>query len=127
MQNVLIIDAYGPFRRALKTVLVAEYPAICLLEASSGPEGLRKASEKSPQIICMDIHMPGEDGLEVATRLTALCPQVTLIIITSSDLPEYRQASLQAGATHFVSKGEDTLADVLAIVKSAVAPPAGGS
>jgi len=126
MLDVLLIDAYGPFRRALKTALLAECPSIRLREAGSGPEGIRKAAEQTPHIICMDIRMPGEDGLAIATRLAAQCPQVSLIIITGSDLPEYRQAALQAGATHFVSKGDGTLADILKIVKGFVAPPPTG-
>ncbi len=124
MLNVLIIDSYGPFRSALKNALTAECPSIHLREAASGPEGLRKASEKHPHLICLDIHLPGEDGLDIATKLTSLCPQVTLIIITGSDLPEYRQAALQAGATHFVSKGDETLADILTIVKDLGQSPA---
>lgn len=118
MLNVLIIDAYAPFRRTLTTALVAECPSIRLREARSGPEGLRKASEETPHIICMDIHLPGEDGLDIATRLAALCPQISLVIITGSDLPEYRQAALQAGATHFVSKDDENLADILNIIKN---------
>jgi DNA-binding NarL/FixJ family response regulator len=126
MLNVLIIDAYDPFRRALKTALLAECPSVCLREVDSGPKGLRRASEEPPHIICMDIHMPGEDGLGIATRFTALCPQASLIVITGSDLPEYRQAALQAGATHFVSKGDETLEDILKIVRDFLAsPPAG--
>ena len=127
MLNVLIIDAYAPFRRALKTILAAECSSIRLREAGSGPEGLQKASEETPHIICMDIHLPGEDGLDIATRLTALCPQIALIIITSSDLPEYRQAALKAGATHFVSKGDETLTDILKIINDFVASPAAGA
>ena len=120
MLNVLLIDAYGPFRRALKTALIAGCPSIRLREADSGPEGIWMASKETPHIICLDIHLPGEDGLAIATRLTALCPQSSLIIITSSDLPEYRQAALQAGATHFVSKGDEILADILKIVRGCV-------
>lgn len=127
MLNVLLIDAYRPFRHALKTALIAERPSIRLREADSGLEGLQKAAEETPHIICMDIHMPGEDGLDIATRLVSRCPQVSLIIITSSDLPEYRQAALQAGATHFVSKGDETLADILKIVRGCVASPAAGA
>ena len=127
MLRVLIIDAYAPFRHALKTALVAVCPSIHLREAGSGPEGLQIASEQTPHIVCMDIHLPGEDGFDIATQLTALCPQISLIIITSSDLPEYRQAALRAGATHFVSKGEETLADILKIISEFAATPAAGS
>jgi DNA-binding NarL/FixJ family response regulator len=125
--NLLIIDAYDPFRRALKSALLAECPAVRLREANSGPEGLRRASEEPPHIICMDIHLPGEDGLGIATRIAALCPQASLIVITSADLPEYRQAARQAGATHFVSKGDETLADILEIVRDFVASPHAGT
>ena len=118
MASVLIIDAYGPFRRALRSALAAECPSIRLWEAGSGAEGMRLAVEKKPQIICMDIHIPAEDGLEVAAGLSFLCPQAPLIIISGSDLPEYRQAALHAGATHFVSKGAETSADILAVVKN---------
>ncbi len=124
MVNVLLIDAYGPFRRALKTALIAAYPSIRLREAGTGVEGLQKASEETPNIICMDIHIPGEDGFDIASRLAVHCPHVSLLIITSSDLPEYRQAALQAGATHFVSKGEETLADILTIVERLATSPA---
>lgn len=126
MLNVLIIDAYGPFRRSLKTALIEECPSLCLREAGSGPAGLRMALEDTPHIICMDIHLPGEDGLEIATQLASLFPQVSLIIITSSDLPEYRQAALQAGATHFVSKGDETLSDIQGIVRGLIGSPAAG-
>jgi DNA-binding NarL/FixJ family response regulator len=71
----------------------------------------------------MDIHLPGEDGLEIATRLAVLCPVCSLIIITGSDLAEYRLAALQAGATHFVSKGDETLVDILKIVQGSMVPP----
>ena len=126
MLNVLIIDAYAPFRRTLTAALAAACPFIRMREARSGPEGLRMAAEETPHIICLDIHLPGEDGLDIANQLTALCPQICLIIITSSDLPEYRQAALRAGATHFISKGDETLADILKIIGDCNASPAAG-
>ena len=65
----------------------------------------------------MDIRLPGENGLELTQKIKVIYPDVTVVILTSYDLPEYRQAARQSKADHFVSKDSPT-SDLLALVES---------
>jgi two-component system response regulator DesR len=65
----------------------------------------------------MDIRLPGESGLELAKKVKTNYPDVVVVILTSYDLPEYRQAALQSKADHFVTKDSPTQ-DFLALVES---------
>jgi DNA-binding NarL/FixJ family response regulator len=62
--------------------------------------------------------LPGESGLEITKKIKADYPNITIIILTSYDLPEYREAAQQYQANHFLSKGTTTKENILALVKS---------
>jgi DNA-binding NarL/FixJ family response regulator len=66
----------------------------------------------------MDIKLPGENGLELTAKIKAIYPNITVIILTSYDTPEYREAAIQAKANHFLSKGSSTREGILTLVKS---------
>ena len=66
----------------------------------------------------MDIKLPGENGLELTAKIKAKYPDVVVIILTSYDTPEYRQAAVQAKANHFLSKGSSSKEGILALVES---------
>ena len=70
-----------------------------------------------PDIVFMDIQLPGENGLELTKKIKMIYPDVTVIILTGYDLPEYRQAARQSEADHFVSKDSQP-SDILDLVES---------
>jgi DNA-binding NarL/FixJ family response regulator len=85
-------------------------------EAGNGNEALRKAHALLPDVVFMDIGLPGESGLEVTKRIKKNFPGITVIILTSYDSPEYREAAFQCGANYFFAKG--VWEEIEALIKS---------
>ncbi len=72
---------------------------------------MEKIKTFSPEAIFMDLRLPGENGLDLTRKIKAQYPDIVVVILTNYDLPEYRRASYQAGANHFVSK--DSFMDMI--------------
>jgi DNA-binding NarL/FixJ family response regulator len=89
-----------------------------IIEAIDGKEALQKIDSSSPNLVFMDIELRGENGLELTKRIKAQYPQIIIIILTSHDLQEYREAAYQNNANYFLSKGSSTKAEILALVDS---------
>jgi DNA-binding NarL/FixJ family response regulator len=68
----------------------------------------------------MDIKLPGESGLELTKKIKAKHPNIIIIILTSYDTPEYREAAEQAKADYFLAKGLSTKNGILGLVESIV-------
>ena len=118
MFKTLIVDDSTSFRQLLKGILSAQFPSIEITEAGEGREALDKIDSSCPDLIFMDIRLPGENGLELTKRIRANCPDITIIILTSYDLPEYREAAFRNGATYFMAKGSSTGEEIISLVKS---------
>jgi DNA-binding NarL/FixJ family response regulator len=71
----------------------------------------------------MDIKLPGETGLDLTKRIKTNDTSIVVIILTSYDLPEYREAAQQYGADYFVSKGSSTREEILELVRSISSNP----
>jgi YesN/AraC family two-component response regulator len=87
-------------------------------EAREGKEALEKVHAFEPDLIFMDIKLPGESGLELSRRIRHFNPEVKIIILTSYDFPEYREAARNGGADHFISKGTSKAEEILALVET---------
>jgi two-component system response regulator YesN len=108
MFKTLIVEDNGAFRQSLKRILVARFPSMDIGEAADGKEALQKVDAVEPNLIFVDIKLPGGNGLELTKRIKADHPKITIIILTSYDLPEYREAANQCGANYFLSKDIST-------------------
>jgi DNA-binding NarL/FixJ family response regulator len=102
----------------LKGILSSQFSSIEITEAGEGIEALDKIDSSCPDLIFMDIRLPGENGLELTRRIKAICPDITIIILTSYDLPEYREAAFRNGANYFMAKGSSTGEEIISLVKS---------
>ncbi len=109
MIRALIVDDNVAFRQSFKETLHMLFPDLEIQEAGEGTECLRKVEVFNPEVIFMDIRLPGENGLSLTKKIKAKHPEMSVIVVTSCDNPEYRDAAVQSGASHFVSK------DVLSI------------
>jgi len=118
MFKILIVEDNVTFRQSLKSVLRSEFPSCLVEEARDGKEALLKVASFRPNLVFMDIKLPGENGLELTKKVKATYQGITIIILTSYDLPEYRQAAEEFGADYFVSKGSSTREEILALVRS---------
>jgi CheY-like chemotaxis protein len=91
-----------------------------IAEAGDGEEALRKINTHFPNLIFMDINLPGENGLELTRKIRTAHPERPIIILTSYDLPEYRQVAYQHGANSFLVKGSFTLEELITEVESLI-------
>ncbi len=98
-------------------MIAARYPDSRILEAAGAAGALFLADAHQPSVILMDISLPGsDDGLQLRDILRRRCPHALLIVLTSEDLPEYREEALSSGADHFISKSNSSTRKVLSII-----------
>ena len=121
MFNTLLVEDNVNFRQALSDVLLSYFPLIGIDEAGDGDEALRKVEYLRPDLIFMDIQLPGENGLEITRQIKRVYTDMVIVILTSCGQPEYRQQAFLNGADCFLSKGDDScMEDILARVEGAM-------
>jgi len=103
--KVMIVDDHPVVRKGLQMCLARQDRIKIVGEACDGDEALRKARELAPDIILMDISMPGMNGLAVTELLRKEVPNVKVLILTMHNNREYIFRIIQAGAHGYVSKG----------------------
>jgi DNA-binding NarL/FixJ family response regulator len=118
MLKTLIVEDNATFRQSLKATLETEFPLMVIEEAEDGKEAMERVTTFRPDLIFMDIKLPGETGLDLTKRIKTNDTSIVVIILTSYDLPEYREAAQQYGADYFVSKGSSTREEILELVRS---------
>jgi len=118
MAKVLIVEDSAFFSQLLKETLFSQWPKLDISEASNAEEALKKVNTLRPDLIFVDIRLPGESGLEFTRKIKSTYPNIPIIILTSYDLPEYREAAKEYQADHFLSKGTATKEKILEMVKS---------
>jgi DNA-binding NarL/FixJ family response regulator len=119
--NVLIVEDNLTFRQALTEILKSQFPCMAIEEANDGPEALQKIDAFLPTLVFMDIKLPGENGLEITRRIKARHPEMIVMILTSYDLPEYRDVAFRYGANHFIVKGSSTFEEISSLIESVIA------
>ncbi|PPF51451.1 DNA-binding response regulator [Clavibacter michiganensis] len=103
--RVLLVDDQALVRAGFRVILESEDGIEVVGEAADGEEGVRRAAELRPDVICMDVQMPRVDGLE-ATRRIVQDPAITagVLMLTTFDREDYLFTALDAGASGFVLK-----------------------
>ncbi len=102
--NVLLVDDHELVRMGLKALLEKESGIKIIGEATSGEQAIRVVREKKPDIVLMDVKMPGIGGLEATRRLMHSYPDVRIIAVTSCHDDPYPSRLMQTGASGFVAK-----------------------
>ena len=102
--RILLADDHQIFRDALRSLLEKVPDFEVVAETGDGLEVIRLARETSPDIACMDIGMPGMNGIEVTRRLIAACPGVKVIALSAFTEQRYILNMLDAGALGYVAK-----------------------
>lgn len=120
MLPVLIVEDNPALRITLKSLLSFQFPSLEVGEASSGAEALSEFRAKAPFLIIMDIRLPDKSGLEITREIKQKSPETEIIILTSHDMPEYREAALLCGASHFMTKGDVGIGEITSLVASAL-------
>jgi two-component system, NarL family, invasion response regulator UvrY len=104
MTRVVVVDDQSVFRQAARQVIEATPPFELLAEASSGPDALVTVDELEPDLVLVDVRMPGMDGIETAAALTAAHPNVVVILISVEEPPNLPGGVGTCGAAALVRK-----------------------
>ncbi|MFE9773798.1 response regulator [Streptomyces sp. NPDC005931] len=118
MTTVLIADDQPLQRFGFRMLLESQDDMTVLGEASGGSEAIRMTAELHPDVVLMDIRMPGLDGIEATRRIVASGDRTRVLILTTFDLDEYAYAGLRAGASGFLVKDaqpEELLSGIRAV------------
>ncbi|WP_327420616.1 response regulator transcription factor [Streptomyces sp. NBC_01230] len=128
MTTVLVVDDQPLQRYGFRVLLDSISETEVVGEAANGAEAVRKTAELRPDVVLMDVRMPGMDGIEATHRITAAGGRSRVLVLTTFDLDEYVHAALRAGASGFLLKDarpEELLAGIRAVaVGDAVIAPA---
>jgi len=121
--KVLLVDDHVVVRQGLKALLTDEPDLEVVGEASNGREAMESLEKLGPDVLLMDISMPGLNGIEATRQIKQRYPQVKVVILSMHANEEYVFQVLQAGAAGYVLKQSDSL-EVLTAIRAAFA---GGS
>ncbi|WP_030439146.1 response regulator [Actinoplanes subtropicus] len=128
MITVLIVDDQPLQRLGFRMLLESNPDTEVIGEAQNGVEAVRQATELRPDVVLMDVRMPGLDGIEATRRIVADGGRSHILMLTTFDLDEYVHAALRAGASGFLLKDahpEELLAGIRAVAAGdAVIAPA---
>ncbi len=102
--RVLVVDDHELFRRGLMEVLAEETDIEVVGEASSGQQAVQKVAELQPEVVFMDLQMPGQSGIETTAILAQTSPQVRVLILTVSEEPSDLFRALSLGAQGYILK-----------------------
>jgi two-component system, NarL family, nitrate/nitrite response regulator NarL len=117
--SVLLIDDHTLFRSGIRSLL-QRYPDFSVVgEAADGLEGIKRAKQLQPDVVLLDLNMPGMSGLETLQLLLQDCPDAAVILLTVSEEAEDLTAALQAGARGYLIKNIDADYLVRAIRRAA--------
>ena len=113
--RIMLADDHPIVRNGIKDALSRQKNIEVVGEASSGTQVLHKAKDLMPDIVLMDISMPGMGGLEATQRLRASLPKIKILVFTMHDNKEYVLEIIRSGASGYVLKDTSTLELVRAI------------
>ncbi len=126
--KLLVADDESTVRTFIKTVVAKEHlPVSACLEADNGLDAVRLAAEHRPDLILLDIRMPGCDGLQAAETILAQSPGASVVIVSAYNEFDYARTALRAGVADYLLKPvrPAEIAALVAKAAAAPAPPAG--
>ncbi len=116
MIRVLLVEDDDGFRQCVRKVLSSRYPSVQLMEAADGMEAMSKTDLLPPDLVIMDIRLPGKNGLELTRMIKARSPNSIIVILSNHDLTEYRETAYRNGANYYVSK-DSPVGDLFSLVE----------
>jgi len=118
--KTLIVEDNASFREMLKEMLHTLSPSMVIYEAAEGNEALQKVDALKPELIFMDIQLPGENGIQLTKKIKTRYPDTKIIILTSYDSLEYREAAIRSGGSCFIPKDSLAFVQIKKLIESLV-------
>jgi DNA-binding NarL/FixJ family response regulator len=113
--RVLLADDHAPFRAGLRALLAAASGLRLVGEATSGSEAVEQAAELQPDVVLMDLNMPGLDGVGATRQIVATSPHIAVLVLSMYENDDQVFSALRAGARGYLLKGADRAELVRAI------------
>ncbi len=110
MVRVMVVDDQEPMRRMIKKLLDGQMGFSVVAEACNGDEALRIVDDIAPDLVLMDVQMPGMDGFETAAKMLKGRPGLSVAMASMDGNDEYPRMALELGAVGFVKKSDLTAA-----------------
>lgn len=114
--RLLIVEDNNSFRQILRQSLQTTFPQLSIEEATNGVEALKILDLFSPDLILMDIRLPGESGLALTKKIKGIYPDIIIFILTNYDSQECREVASRYGADRYIAK--ESLKRVEDLIKS---------
>lgn len=126
--RVVVADDHPLFRDGLRTMMADHESLECVGEAATGDEVLARVRDTRPDVVLMDLQMPGLDGIEATRRVVAAAPRTAVLVLTMFEDDTSVNAALQAGARGYLLKGaaQDQLVRAIQAVADGQAVLGGG-
>lgn len=118
MFKALIVEDNLLIRQSLNELLSLRFPFIAIAEAEDAKHAIEKVDNFEPDLVFMDINLPDGNGLALTRTIKADHSGMTVVVITSHDIPEYRQAAILSGASYFISKGSMSAEEMFTLVET---------
>ena len=120
--NTLLVEDSVDFREILKTVIIDHFPLIHIDEAGEADIALKKINILTPDLVFMDIKLPDGNGILLTKYIKMRFHNIVIVVLSSYDVPEYRQAAFRNGADCFIAKESvSCMEDVIARVEGTIA------
>jgi DNA-binding NarL/FixJ family response regulator len=104
--SVLFVEDNEPVRRSLRDLVTTGYPDLECLEAASGEEAIELAARYQPNVVLMDILMPGLNGIQATREILAMSTASQVVIVSVLDTAAHRADAMSAGAVAYVPKAD---------------------
>ncbi|MGB5179398.1 MAG: response regulator, partial [Gammaproteobacteria bacterium] len=105
MINVMLVDDHDLVRKGIRRLLDDTQGIKVIAEATDGEQAISQVRMQKPDVILMDISMPGIGGLEATRKITRVSPDMKVIIVTIHDDDPFPARLLEAGAAGYITKG----------------------
>jgi DNA-binding NarL/FixJ family response regulator len=106
MVRVLIVDDQEPFRMAARMVVEATDGFEVAGEAETGEDSVEMARELDPDLVLMDVNLPGINGLEATRRILSSSEQVVVLLVSTYEADEYAPRAAECGAAAYIPKAD---------------------
>lgn len=118
MPSILIVEDNPTLVKILHEMLMSKLDNFTVTTAKNGTETFSAIENQHPDLILMDIKLPGENGLQLTQKIKKRYPDIRIIVNSNYDFPEYKKAAYQFGADSFFSKGAGTSDEIIELIRS---------